>query len=107
MVTFVSVAWGAERLIVICASSPFPTATGAIVIVPTAGFLTKTLAVTSGMFGFLLAWIVTAPAVPDFPVTGTNTVVAFAGIVTVVGTVATLVLLDDRFNITGVGTGTA
>ena len=78
-----------------------------MVMVPTAGFLTKTLADAAGIFGVLLAWIVTAPAAPAIPVTGTCTVAAFAGIVTVDGTVATLMLLDDKFNVTGTGTGTA
>lgn len=48
---------------------------------------TVTLAVVSAMFGSALAWIVAVPT--ETPVTGTLTVVALAGKVTVAGMVAT------------------
>jgi hypothetical protein len=49
--------------------------------------VTVTVAVVSVMFGRALAWIVAVPA--ETPVTGTVTLVVFAGKVTVAGTVAT------------------
>src|SRR5271166_2873678 len=48
---------------------------------------TVTLAVVSGIFGSALAWMVAVPT--ETPVTGTLTVTAFAGKVTVAGIVAT------------------
>ena len=57
---------------------------------------TVTLRVASGMFA-ALAWITADPADP--PVTGTFTLVAFAGKFTVAGTEATLGLLDVRLTV--------
>lgn len=48
----------------------------------------------SGRFGGELAWMVVEP--PATPVTGTLTLVVFALIVTVAGTVAAAVLLELR-----------
>jgi len=54
-------------------------------------------AVVSATLGRLLAWITEAPGA--IAVTGTGTVVAPARNVTVAGTVAALVLLDERFTV--------
>src|SRR5664280_2788092 len=59
---------------------------------------TVTLAVTSAMFGRLLAWITAEPAAT--PVTGTLMVVAPWPKATVSGTVATPVLLELRLIVT-------
>src|SRR5271165_925276 len=56
------------------------------------GCVTVTLAVVSGILGRELAWIVADPAAT--PVTGTLTLVALDGKVTVAGTLATAVLLE-------------
>ena len=63
--------------------------------------LTVTLAVASGTFGEALAWITVLPT--DTPVTCTDTLFAFAGIVAVEGTVATAVLSELRFRVTAEG----
>ena len=59
---------------------------------------TVTVAVVSGRFGKELAWIVAVPAA--MLVTGTLTLVEPPGMVTVAGTVATLVLLELRLTVT-------
>jgi len=60
--------------------------------------LTTTVAVVLGTFGTpTLAVMVAVPEAA--PVTGTATVVALAGNVTVAGTVAAAVLLDDKFTV--------
>jgi len=60
--------------------------------------VTVTAAVVSGRFGSELAWMVAVPL--DTPVTGTWTLVAPAGTLTVDGTVATPVLLELRLMVT-------
>jgi hypothetical protein len=59
--------------------------------------VTVTVAVVSARFGKELAWIVAVPA-PTL-VTGTLTLVALAGMVTVAGTVATFLLLELRLTV--------
>jgi hypothetical protein len=58
---------------------------------------TVTKAVVSAMFGGALAWIVAVPTAT--PVTGTETLLAFAGMVTVAGTVAAPALLELRVTV--------
>lgn len=74
--------------------SPKPGAAGSVMV---PRIWTVTLAVASGMFGKLLAWIVAEPAA--IPVTATEVVRAPAENEAVVGTVATEVLLELRFTV--------
>src|ERR1700681_3947179 len=61
------------------------------------GPLTVTLAVVSAIKGRALAWITVEPN--PIPVTGTLMLLELAGMVTVAGTVATLVLVELKLTV--------
>jgi hypothetical protein len=71
------------------------------VIVP--GATTVKLTASSKMFGGAPTWIVVEPA--DNPVTGTTTLLALAGIITLPGTLATAALSELTVNVSTDGTG--
>src|SRR5437868_4440687 len=85
---------GAEREIVSVPPAPMETlaleGTTTFPLTPT-----FTVAVASGMNGLALAWMIALPSATE--VTGTLTLVADAGKVTVLGTVATLGVAELRF----------
>ena len=58
---------------------------------------TVTMAVVSGIPGGELAWMMAVPATP--PLTGTVTLVACAGMITVAGTLATMESLELRMTV--------
>jgi hypothetical protein len=87
---------GADSVTAKGADCPSPTAVpDGSMIAP--NVTTVMVAVVSTMLGRALAWMVAVPTTPA--VTGTLTLVAFGGILTVAGTVATAVLLELRLSV--------